>query len=432
MYGGLVDRLLEANERRLTLILFTVALAVRLAFIFFADIHAAPPAWGDDDAYDHIARAIAFEGVYDDLWFPPGYPFLLAGFYKLAGASVEVVRFLQSVLGALTCVLTYRLGRRAFDARVGCLAGFALAVLPGHAYLSWRIMAEATYILLVTIGLLLALRFFEKPSARKGAMLGAVLGIANTFKSNLVVYPPALIAAFFAVFVVRARSPRGSLAGLLLAFVAASSIIPITNFVASRGSVAMLPANAGHTLWFANNPNADGYFVDSRDEITAVAFVDDHGMALDLELADPIERDRTYLRLALTWIRENPWDFLVLCGRKLANAYGPLPRAAVFEGDRTAKFVHAVTFAPVIPLALVGIVYARRRWRELFPLYLLVACHAAMVLIFYGTPRFTVILMPLFLVFGSVTLLAIAARLNLARPLELASPLAPHKDRQGV
>jgi hypothetical protein len=104
----------------------------------------------------------------------------------------------------------------------------------------------------------------------------------------------------------------------------------------------------------------------------------------------------------------------------------------VFEGDRTAKFVHAVTFAPVIPLALAGVVYARRRWRELFPLYLLVACHAAMVLIFYGTPRFTIILMPLLLVFASVTLLAIAARLKLATPLALAAQLAPHKGRQGV
>ena len=82
--------------------------------------------------------------------------------------------------------------------------------------------------------------------------------------------------------------------------------------------------------------------------------------------------------------------------------------------EDAAKLVHVATFASVIPLALVGMVMARRRWRELLPLYLLVACHAVMVLIFYGTPRFTVIIMPALLVFACVPLLEIAAKLGAA------------------
>ena len=409
-----LDRLADLDERRTTLLLFFLALAVRVAFSLLYGISAPPLGWGDDDAYDRIARSIAFSATYDDLWFPPGYPLFLAAFYATVGAKMAIVRLAQAVIGALTCVVVHRLGKRAFDARVGWLAAFALAVLPGHAYMSWRIMAEAIYILLVTGAAVSALRFFAAPDARTGLLVGAVLGIANAFKSNLVIYPSALILACALVFLARGEVRWRSLAVLVVTFVIANASTPIGNMIASGGEMAMLPANAGHTLWFSNNPEADGYFVDPRRAPSAIAFIDAHGKTEALKTTDALERDRIYAELALAWIREHPGRFLVLCGQKLANAYGPLPQAEVFEGNRAAKIVHVATFASVIPLALVGMVMARRRWRELLPLYLLVACHAVMVLIFYGTPRFTVIIMPALLVFACVPLLEIAAKLGAA------------------
>jgi len=190
--------------------------------------------------------------------------------------------------------------------------------------------------------------------------------------------------------------------------------------------MAMLPANAGHTLWFSNNPEADGYFVDPRKDPSAIAFIEAHGKTEALKTDNALELDAIYAELALAWIREHPRDFLVLCGKKLANAYGPLPRAEVFEGNRSAKVVHVVTFASVIPLAIAGMVMARRRWRELLPLYLLIASHAVMVLIFYGTPRFTVIVMPALLVFACVPLIEIAARLGAASPAQVRAQALRH------
>jgi len=37
-------------------------------------------------------------------------------------------KLIQAVLGAVTCVLTYRLGERLFDRRTGAVAGFAVAL----------------------------------------------------------------------------------------------------------------------------------------------------------------------------------------------------------------------------------------------------------------------------------------------------------------
>ena len=426
--GWSLDRLGTLDERRTVFVLFAVALAVRVAFSMLYGLSAPPLDWGDDDAYDRIARSIAFSGTYDDLWFPPGYPLFLAAFYKTIGARMAVIRIAQGVLGALTCVLVYRLGKRAFDARVGWLAAFGLALLPGHAYMAWRLMAETIYILLITGALLLAMRFFSAPLLRGGLWLGGVLGVANAFKSNLVIFPPALIAACSPQLLTRRPVPWAALITLVGAFFVANASTPIGNMIASGGQMAMLPANAGHTLWFSNNPEADGYFIDPRREAAAIAFIEAHGQTEALATDDALTRDRIYRDLALAWIRENPRAFLVLCGQKLANAYGPLPRAEVFEGNRSAKIVHVLTFASVIPLAAIGMLLARRRWRELAVLYVLVACHVLMVLIFYGTPRFTVIIMPALLVFASVPLLEIAARLRFATP----SQIYPQTDRQGV
>ncbi|NIP87451.1 MAG: GlcNAc transferase, partial [Planctomycetales bacterium] len=54
---------------------------------------------------------------------PPFYPYLLAGIYWVFGFSLTAVRFVQAILGGATCSLTYVLGRRLFDRRVGLAAG---------------------------------------------------------------------------------------------------------------------------------------------------------------------------------------------------------------------------------------------------------------------------------------------------------------------
>ena len=423
-----LDRLATLDEWRTTLIVYVLALAVRVALSLLLGVSVPPLGWGDDDAYDRIARSIAYSGTYDDLWFPPGYPLFLAAFYTTIGAKMAVIRLVQAVISAFTCVLVYRLGKRAFDARVGWLAAFALALLPGHAYMSWRIMAETIYIALYTGAALLALRFFSEPNTRIALALGALLGLANAFKSNLVIYPPVLIAVCSPLFLARRPIPWGPLVALVLAFFVANASTPIGNMIASGGKMAMLPANAGHTLWFSNNPEADGYFIDPRRAPSAITFIEAQGKTEALKSADPIARDRIYAGLALAWIREDPARFLRLCGQKLANAYGPTPRAEVFGKNPGSIALHVLTFASIMPLAFAGMALAWRRWRELLPVYLLVACHTAMTLIFYGTPRFTVIIMPALLVFACVPVIAVAAALGAAKPAQIRAQTL----RQGI
>jgi 4-amino-4-deoxy-L-arabinose transferase-like glycosyltransferase len=377
------------------------ALAVRLVFIFAYGPTAQPVAWGDDPAYDAIATRLVIEHQYVNNWYPPGYPLFLALIYALFDRTLIAVQVIQAVLGAATCVLTYSLGRRFFSERVALLAAVLLAVYPGHVYMSWRILGEGLYMLLLVTSTVLVVPLTRSPRAVPIVALGATMGFANLVKSNLLIYPPLLIA-WFAV-TVRGRW-QGRLRWLLLlsaSFGCIAMITPIANFVSSRGNFAPLPGNAGHALWYSNNPIADGYFIMAEQKPEGQAFISRHGFARQLEHADDFEKDRLYRQLALLWIRDNPGQFLVLCLRKLNNAFGLFPHAATFERSSLVPRIHLLSYGLLAPFALAGMIAGLRRWREFLLLYIALASYVLMVLVFYGTPRFTIIVIPYLLIFAS-------------------------------
>jgi 4-amino-4-deoxy-L-arabinose transferase-like glycosyltransferase len=370
-------------------------------FIFAAGPTAPPVTWGDDRSYDAIAMRLVVKHQYVNNWYPPGYPLLLALVYALFGHSLIAARMIQAVLGAMTCVVTYFLARRLFGERAGLLAASLLAIYPGHVYMSWRIMGETLYMLLVVAATVLALQLSRNPRPLPIVALGAGMGLANLVKSNLFVYLPLLIAWFGVT--VRGRWQERVRWVLLLsvAFTSVALITPMANFVSSRGDLVLLAGNAGRTLWFSNNPMADGYFTNAEQQPEGQAFISRHGFTQRLEHADDFEKDRLYRRLALLWIRENPGQFLVLCLKKLDNAFGPFPHAITFEDNVLVQRVHLLSYGPLALFALAGVVASLRRWREFLLLYIVLASYVLMVLIFYGTPRFTIIVIPYLLGFAS-------------------------------
>jgi 4-amino-4-deoxy-L-arabinose transferase-like glycosyltransferase len=391
-------RAVASADRRYGLWLFVLALAVRLAFVAATGPNAEPAAWGDDWDYDRIAVRLIGDGTWANTWFPPGYPLFLAGIYALCGHSLAAVRVIQAVIGALTCVLLARLGRQMFSARVGWLAGTLLAVYPGHAYMTARLMAETPYILLLVLALVLASQVAQAPRLGRAVALGAALGAGNLFKSNLYLLPPLVLLWLCGRTRSTGGAGRGAVVAAVFAFVAVTAATPLANRLASSGG-ATLPGNAGHTLWWANNPLADGYFVAAEDHPEGQAFLTAHGYTDRLAEADAFEKDRLFRDAALRWMWTHAEDLPALVLRKLDNAFGLFPRAASF-GQR-AGVVHLLSYGALLPLVVAGLALNAGRARELALLYLVPLSYALMVAVFYGTPRFTVAVMPCLLLFAS-------------------------------
>lgn len=396
---------------------FLIAFGLRVAFVLFYGPSSPPVQWGDDSRYDLIAYKLVTQHEYANTWYPPGYPLFVAAVYSLFGRSWLALRILQAAFGAATCVLTCKLGTRLLTRRSGILAGLVLAIYPGHIFWSWRVMGEALYMMLLVLSVLLAINLSQRPQIARAIVVGLVLGYAQLVKSNLFLFSPLLLVWFLitarAGIAQRIRCVAALVLGLALMFM----ITPLANLISPMRKAVLLPGNAGNSLWQGNNPLADGNYISAQYTPEGKAFIESHGFAEQLEQADPAEQDRIFRTLALTWIRENPGKFLLLCLKKLNNSFGLFPRAAIFERDPRARVVHLITYGPVAAFALAGIIATRRRWRDFSLLYLAIVSYVVSVVLFFGTPRYTILIIPFLVVFASYPMALCFDRLT-RRPRE--------------
>jgi hypothetical protein len=70
-------------------------------------------------------------------------------------------------------------------------------------------------------------------------------------------------------------------------------------------------------------------------------------------------------RAAIDWAQKNPWQTLTLVKIKLARMWSPVPNANEFQ-SRWLRLILALTYTPVMVLALIGVWrFARRDWPHL-------------------------------------------------------------------
>jgi 4-amino-4-deoxy-L-arabinose transferase-like glycosyltransferase len=410
------------QKERISLLL-AFSFLLRIIFIFLFGIAAPPVSWGDDFSYDNIAHRLVTNHSYENTWFPPGYPLFLALIYSIFDRNFIVVRIIQAFLGVVTCFITYLLGKKTFNENIGLLAAFLLSCYPGHLYMSWRLMPEIAYILVIAISILVTISLLEEPTNFYAAILGLLLGFSNLLKSNLIIFPVILV-----IFLgVKFWPPRKKLVSLVILLITSFLLVtlagPIVNLM-RLGKIVLLPTNAGHTLWWSNNPLANGYFIKAEQHIEGRTFIKQYGFEEKLQEANEIQKDRIYRQIAVLWIRDNPQKFFALCLKKLNNAFGFFPQAVVFEGNRLAKLGHILSFWFIFPFALGGIISSLYLRQPCAAYYAILISYTLMVLIFYGTPRFTLIIIPYLLIFASYAILACYSWLSRSRNIR-ANNLLP-------
>ncbi len=199
-------------------VLVAVALAVRLLLIALTTDYE--PVFDADDYHRHGVSIAAGDGFPESViaasggpsaFRPPGYPFLLGGVYAVFGDSVTAGRVLGAVLGALTVLLTFLVGRRLFEDRVATVAAAVVAVLPPLAVLQTALLSEGAFLVaeLLAVLAVLLLRESERPVGW-AVLAGVLAGVVTLTRPNgaLILIPLALGA-----WVLR---PRGALRSLAL------------------------------------------------------------------------------------------------------------------------------------------------------------------------------------------------------------------------
>jgi hypothetical protein len=179
------------EARRFLLRLIGTAFAVRL--ILGVTLMATGAIWffgGDFDTYHMVAKTVAmvWQGeieMPDDLKYRylvgasqqahgsrAGFYYFVAGFYYTFGISLYITIVVMSLLGALSALLVYLIGRDMFDERVGRWAGALTAFFPSVVLWTCQGYKDG----LIVFCLLLAYRSTQKLQVQMAA--GSAMALA--------------------------------------------------------------------------------------------------------------------------------------------------------------------------------------------------------------------------------------------------------------
>jgi 4-amino-4-deoxy-L-arabinose transferase-like glycosyltransferase len=337
---------------------------------------------------------------------PPLYPIFIYLLYYIFGAgNLFVVRLVQALLGALTVILTFKLGEKVFSRKVGFWAALFLTLYPSMWGYSDMILSETLFTFLFIAGLYFLV---DVPSGRysQAVFAGILLAMATLTRTVLFQFPIFLVVVCL-LFHRRRWSSLPKLAVFLISFWAV--LLP---WLARNERVfgePILTTKAG-VDFFVYNHNPFAYIVKniSLEDESVLGEVKTWALT-------EVERDHFARGIAMNWIKSHPLLFLFKGVRMWWNFFG-VEREFVwtlFAGmwGRTPGWQSGLLLllmAPavylLVPLFIWGIVYAWKKFPLQTNLRWMIFYYLAVAFVYYGFARHRMPLNPILMLFAGYAL----------------------------
>lgn len=427
---------------RFAALLFLAAFATRVLYVMLLRDHPRFNAPAMDAGY-HLAwaRALAEGTEFRDgpLFRAPLYPILLAAFLKLTGGSLLGVRILQAALGALSAVLTYRLGRRVAGEAPARIGGTLVAVAWTLVSFDAELLIPVLLLPLLLGALTAAVAWLdeERQSTAGGApvrwvrpaSVGLLFGLAAITRPNVLLFMPVQF-----LLALRAAKRWGPPVWLTVGTLAA--VLPVTLHNVLEGDTSLIATQGGVNFWIGNNPASDGAAAivpGTRDGwwegyFDAIAQAEaSEGRELKATEVSAHYRDR-----AFTWFKESP----VAAARHFAWKARLLFANVEIANNQDMRFLAFRTLPPLrfsparwgilLGLGAVGLAQLVRRRRS--GAWLLVAfgsVYALSIVLFFVNARFRLPLVPVLSIGSAVALVSAARAVKEKAWSQLAATVVP-------
>jgi tetratricopeptide (TPR) repeat protein len=363
------------------------------------------------DSVDFDARAVAFlngswaeEGAF---FQAPLYPLFLSIIYRVFGHDLLAVRAIQAVLGSLSVVLIYYIGRRCAGRAVAIAAGTIYALYAMAVHFDSEVLRPALVVFLALSSTALLIKTRPKGGYALAAFAGILLGLASIAR------PTALLFLPLAFLWMSLRDRRGSsgvfsvkraLPGVVFAACALVPVATVTGLNYSRsGSFVPISYNGGINFYIGNNA--------AYDETVGIR----PGIGWDLltsvppvnRTKDPSGWSRHYYGMSKDFIVSDPGGYAGLLAKKTVLFWNG------HEIERNTSFDHVAEYSPVMafpavsfrwvaPLGLLGLLIAWRRRASLgLPALFLFSQFAGAVL-FFVCARYRMTAVPVLCLFAGL------------------------------
>ena len=403
-----------------------VFFAFVLRLIYLLQIESIPLFYhmaGDGRTYDEWAQRIAAgawlgEGVF---YQAPLYPYFLGILQILFGHNLWAIRFVQVLLGSLSCGLIFLVGARLFSRNAGLAAGLLLACYAPAVFFDALIEKSILDLFLVSCLLFLLLGLIDNEKSSKWLLAGAISGLLGLSRENALVLVPVVALWIALYFSTRSLSLRAQWLGLFLAGVLLVLLPVGLRNLAVGGEFQLTTSQLGPNFFIGNNAAADGTYGSVRKVIHEVQLEGPDAQRLaERTLArklTPGEVSEFWLHRALDYITTRPADWIRLLGLKWLMVWNV---REIEDSDDfyiyqswsgLLRLLAAINhFGILVPLFVLGVVLTSSRWRNLWLLYAMILAMAASVAVFYVFGRYRFPLVPLLALFAGAGVIE-AARL---------------------
>jgi tetratricopeptide (TPR) repeat protein len=361
----------------------------------------------DEQAYEILAdQGTAPPNASPGYFLNPILPIVISAADIFSHKPLAAVRWLNAVLGSLSCLFIFLLSRRYVSLWGSLFMAGVIAFYGPLIFLEGKILATNIAVFLVTLSLYLYQTAREKNGLNNGIVGGLAMGTALWARPNLLFVWPFL----WLDPLIRDRNRRKIVIGFQSAFLVMFLLMSVRNsFLA--GDLIIGTGSAGVNFYLGNHEGSIGGY-------TPVEGVSDNPMYSASEFKAKAENltgkemtfagsDRFWLKAGLKYLTEDIGRAVRLWLRKIYLIVTPveIPQNISYSAEKTdypLLKLPLFTYIILFPLGATGMIMALRKWREYYPLYALLFGYSLSLIVLFVTGRYRMLLVPSLAVFGAV------------------------------
>ncbi len=388
------------NEHLFLLVLFLLASFLRISYAFY--LKGNIPV-GSDVRYDLLALNIwkygeyAFQPGIPTAYLTPLYPLFLSGVYFLFGHSYLAVRIIQSLIGSLTCLVIYFIGKKTVGKRVGAIAATISIFYPFFVYYTTYLRVETLFTFFLAVAVYGLITNIQKPDWKNLALSGIFTGLAALCKPTTFAFIPFSVLGFLVIFGIRKVATYRNIGIFLFFFVIILSPWVIRNRIVFQriipSETRLGPALLDGTLLF-----------NALEQHRAKQEKQTNPVLLKGKELNEIERNEYYTKEALNFIRRNPKYMMKLAVRKFLNFWRLYPHTGSIYTVHSQTLIVLISFLSyglLLPFSIVGVLLSLGNWKQFTFLYGLIVSFTVIHMVFWVQIRYRLPIMPYMIVFAA-------------------------------
>lgn len=377
------------SPRNAILIIFILAIIPRFMLAFSSQRMPTH----DDIGYEDTALSILKDGVFGfekkpTSFKPPLYPYFLAFVYRVFGHSHLAVRIIQSLLGALTCIIIYLIAEGLINKNVAFIAGLLGVCNISFIKSSELLLSEVVSTFLISLIILFLVKLRKASNLNKRMLLGLFSGLLALTRSETVFLLPLVYGVWLFLVYLRKYPLRLFMKDVVVSLSVLVCIVLIWTYRNWKVQHAFVPitTSVGINLYSSYCPPQGKLFgLTSEDEIVKSS----------LKINNEVERSNFLVRKTFKFICSNLDKLPRLEMLKLSFFW------SIFDWEILGNGVYNFSFGFMLPFFLWGFIASIKDWQRYFLLYTCVIYFQIMALLLYGSPRFRIPCEPFIIIFAA-------------------------------